>query len=293
MTLLWITITIVIFALLLDRGIEKMYAYKIKPHRNTPEKFEIPFEEIQIPTKDGGSLYGWWIPSSPDAPTLILIHGWSRNVERMMVYIRDLHPRGYNLLTFDARNHGGSTLMTHPATVGTFTEDILDAVDYLSASEKVASSEIGLIGLSIGGGASIAATGQDERIQAAVTVGALSHPIKVMSAQFEERHVPKFIGSFLFSYMRLRYGIDFNKIAPINHIPNAKAEILLIHGENDETIPLDQANDFLAANPEKTQLWVVPEKGHSDCHFHPEFWEKVSVFLDENLPVEQSQRDNA
>ena len=286
MTFLWIIISIVIFALLLDRGIEKMYAYKIKPHRNTPAKFEIPFEEIQIPTKDGGSLYGWWILAKPDAPTLILIHGWGRNVERMMVYISDLHPQGYNLLAFDARNHGSSTLMPHPTTVGTFTEDILDAVSYLRASEKVASSEIGLVGLSIGGGASIAAAGQDERIQAVVTIGALSHPIKVMRAQFEERHIPQFVGSFLFTYMRLRYGLDFNKIAPINHIPNAKAEIFLIHGENDETIPLDQADDFLAANPEKTQLWVVPEKGHSDCHFHPEFWERVNAFLEKSIRSE-------
>ena len=283
MIVFWIIVSIVIVILLLDRGIEKMYAYKVLPHRDTPEKYEIPFEEIQIPTVDGGSLYGWFVPFSPDAPTLILTHGWSRNVQRMMPYIRELHPQGYNLLVFDARNHGSSTLMSHPATVGTFTDDILSANNYLHAGDKVTSSKIGLIGLSIGGGASIAAAGQDGRIQVAVTVGALSHPIKVMSAQFEEKNIPKFVGSFLLGYMRLRYGLDFNKIAPVNHIPNAKAEIFLIHGENDETIPLSQADDFLAANPEKTELWVVPEKGHSDCHFHAAFWEKVRAFLDENF----------
>ena len=287
MTIFWIIISIVILVLLLDRGIEKMYAYKIKPHRNTPEKFEILFEEIQIPAKNEGELYGWWIPSTPDAPTLILVHGWSRNVERMMPYIRELHPQGYNLLVFDARNHGSSTLMGHPATVGTFTDDILSAVNYLRENDNFASSKIGLVGLSIGGGASIAAAGRDEGISIAITVGALSHPIKVMRAQFDEKNIPQFIGSFLFGYMRLRYGLDFNKIAPVNHIPNAKAEILLIHGENDETIPLSQADDFLTANPEKTRLWIVPEKGHSDCHFHTEFWEKVSAFLGEKLPVEK------
>ncbi len=284
MTIFWIVITIVILVLLLDRGIEKMYAYKIKPHRDTPAKYEIPFEEIQIPAIDGGSLYGWFIPSTPDAPTLILIHGWGRNVQRMMAYIRELHPQGYNLLVFDARNHGSSTSAPRP-TVGTFTDDILSAVSYLRESDNFASLRIGLIGLSIGGGASIAAAGQDERIQAVVTVGALSHPIKVMMAQFKERHIPQFIGTFLFGYMRLRYGLDFDKIAPINHIPNAKADIFLIHGENDAVIPLSQADDFLSANPEKTRLWVVPDKGHSDCHFHATFWERVEGFLDDHLPV--------
>ena len=235
MTIFWIIVSIIIFVLLLDRGIEKMYAYAIKPHRDTPAKYEIPFEEIQIPATDDGSLYGWFIPATPDAPTLILTHGWSRNVQRMMPYIRELHPQGYNLLVFDARNHGSSTLMNHPATVGTFTDDILSAMKYLRESDKITSSKIGLVGLSIGGGASIAAAGRDEGISVAITVGALSHPIKVMRAHFDERHIPQFIGSFLFAYMRLRYGLDFNKIAPVNHIPNAKAEIFLIHGENDET----------------------------------------------------------
>ena len=281
MTLLWIIVIIVSLVLLLDRGIEKMYGYESRPHRNTPEKFEIPFEEISIPAVDGGELYGWFIPAKADAPTLILIHGWSRNVERMMPYIRKLHPQGYNLLVFDARNHGSSTPTPRP-TVGTFTDDVLSAVEYLG--EKVTSPEIGLIGLSIGGGASIAASGRDTRIKTAITVGALSSPIKVMTAQFEERHVPQFVGKFLFAFMRLRYGLDFNKIAPSNLAPNAKAEVFLIHGENDETIPLEQAKDLLAANPEKMRLWVVPDKGHSDCHFHPDFWDKVEAFLEETMP---------
>lgn len=284
MTLLWIIVILVSLVLLLERGIEKTYGYESPPHKNTPAKFEIPFEEIRIPAIDGGELYGWFIPTKADAPTLILIHGWSRNVGRMMPYIRKLHPQGYNLLVFDARNHGSSTPTPHPS-VGTFTEDVLSAVDFLG--EKMSSSEIGLVGLSIGGGASIAASGRDARIKVAVTVGALSSPIKVMRAQFAEKHIPQFVGTLLFSFMRLRYGLDFKRIAPINLAPNAKAEIFLIHGENDKTIALEQAKDLLAANPERMRLWVVPEKGHSDCHFHPDFWEKVSAFLAENLPIDK------
>ncbi len=286
MTFFWILIIIVIFSLALDYGIEHIYAYDSPPHRRTPDKFEIPFEEIEIPAADGGSLYGWWMPNSPDAPTLILVHGWSRNLERMMVYIRKLHPLGYNLLAFDARNHGSSTAIKNP-TVGTFTEDVLAALDYALDSKRIFSQKIGLVGLSIGGGASIAAAGQDERIRAAITVGAMSHPIKVMRGQFEKQRVPQFVGTLLFGYMRLRHGLDFEKIAPENHVLNTEAEIMLIHGENDQTIPLEQANDLRAAYPEKTRLWVVPGKGHSDCHYHPKFWEKVGVFLGANLPVER------
>lgn len=280
MTVFWIIVFIVIFVLLLDRGIEKMYGYKSPVHRDTPAKYGVTFEEVKIPAVDGGSLYGWWIPTTPDAPALILTHGWSRNVQRMMPYIRQLHPQGYNLLVFDARNHGSSTPTPRP-TVGTFTDDILSAVNYLRAIKKVA--EIGLIGLSIGGGASIAAAGRDEDIQAVITVGALSHPIKVMRAQFDAKGIPQFVGSLLFAFMRLRYGLNFNKIAPVNLFSRAKAKVLLIHGANDETINLEQANDLLNVRPLDTKLWIVADKGHSDCHFHKDFWGKVEKFLDESF----------
>ncbi len=280
MIFFWIFLFIVLFIFILDFFSKRAYAYEKTPHSKTPAKFDIPFEEAHIPAVDGGQLYGWWVPGKPEAPTLILIHGWSRNVGRMLPYIRHLHPLGYNLLAIDARNHGSSSLLIAP-TVGTFTEDVLAAVDYLA--EKNPSTTLGLIGLSIGGGASIAAAGQDKRIQATVTVGAISHPTELMKTHFAQRHIPGFIVAALFLYMRLRYGIDYEKIAPLNHIPNAEGKILIVHGENDETVPLTQGRALAAANPTSARLWVVPAKGHSDCHFAPDFWEKMDAFLDENL----------
>ena len=99
-------------------------------------------------------------------------------------------------------------------------------------------------------------------------------------------YIVAIIASFLFGYMKLRFGINFEKIAPVNNIPHADAHILLIHGEQDETIPLTQGQALDAAgNAEKSQLWVVPGKGHSDCDSHPQFWEKVGAFLQITLPV--------
>jgi pimeloyl-ACP methyl ester carboxylesterase len=284
MTIFWIIVALVALVLLLERGIDKMYAYESPPHSETPKKYGISFEEWRIPARDGGELYAWFIPALPDAPTLILVHGWSRNAQRMLPYIRKLHRQGYNLLAFDARNHGSSTPTRHPPTVGTFTEDVLAALDELARRKGSFSRGVGLVGLSIGGGASLAAAGRDERIQAVVTVGALSHPITVMRRQFEKKNVPQVVGSFLFGFLRIRYGLDFNEIAPVNLLPRSEAKVLLIHGEQDQTIALSQAKELFAARPENTELWIVPNKGHSDCHFHPEFWERVLAFFAENLP---------
>jgi dipeptidyl aminopeptidase/acylaminoacyl peptidase len=86
--------------------------------------------------------------------------------------------------------------------------------------------------------------------------------------------------------MRFRFRLDFDKIAPVNNIPNAEAEIFIIHGNDDETVPLQQGRALEAAGKkEKTHLWIVPGKGHSDCDTHPQFWEQVSTFLHRTLPI--------
>jgi len=285
MIFLWISIVVIILVFSLNQLIERMYRYEKEKHRNTPEKYQIPFDELRIPASVDAYLYGWWIPASPDAPTLILVHGWGRNLARMMLYIEKLHPMGYNLLAFDARNHGTSSPVKHP-TVATFSEDILAAVDFVAKSGLTSSHSIGVIGLSVGGGAAINAASGDQRIKSVITVGAISHPVEVMNFEFQKRRVPRFVAAILITCMRFRFRLDFDKIAPVNNIPNAEAEIFIIHGDHDETIPLKQSRALEAAGKkEKTHLWIVPGKGHSDCNTHPQFWEEVSAFLLRTLPI--------
>jgi uncharacterized protein len=268
----------------LDALIDRMYAYKIEPHRLTPEKYGISFDEVRIPAADGGALYGWWLASAPAAPTLVLLHGWGRNLARVLPYIQSLHPLGYNLLAFDARNHGSSTPIRHP-TVGTFAQDVVAAIAFLNQRGV---TQIGLVGLSVGGGAVINAAGWQKQIRAVVTVGAISHPVALMKYEFSKRHVPGFLASFLLNYMRRRYGLDFDAIAPLNNIAQAEADFLIVHGENDQVVPLSHGQALAAAGiPGRTRLWAVPEKGHSDCHHHPQFWETVNTFLQKTLPVSQ------
>jgi len=276
-----------ILLFLLDAFIARMYQNTQRSHQSTPDKYGISFEEVHIPVGKNGRLYGWWIPTSQTAPTLILVHGWGRKLSRMLPYIREFHPLGYNLLAFDARNHGSSTPIKTP-TVWTFTQDTCAAADFVTKSRLTSSQIFGAVGLSIGGGAVINAAALDERIRSVVTVGAFSHPIEVMKLGFQEKHIPYIpFGWLLFKYMKLRFSLDFDKIAPVNNIHSTHADILLVHGEQDSTVPLAQGKALLeAGNPETTHLWVVPEKGHSNCQTNPDFWEKTESFLQETLPID-------
>jgi len=286
MTFLGILIGLGVLAFLLDAGLNKMYQNPRTPHQATPEQFGIAFEEVRFPTRNQRTLYGWWIPAkdetsgSKQTPTLVLVHGWGRNVERMLPYIERLHPLGYHLLAFDARHHGSSDPDGH-ASMPKFAEDIRAALDFLEDKLQEQKGAFGVVGLSVGGSAAIYAASQDARIRSVVTVGAFAHPGEVIRTDFRKRGIPAFPLAWLIcKHIELRIGHRLDRIAPVHNIAKSEAHMLLIHGEEDAVIPVEQAKKLhRAADPERVRLWLLPGKGHSDCHLHPEFWRRVGQFL--------------
>jgi len=278
MLLYYILLVLFAISVLLLYLIVRAFKTPVNPHNNIPNDLGKEILEVSFPSIKGKELYAWKVNTSPDFPTLILVHGWGRNVERMIPYMRKLCCRGFNMLAFDARGHGNSHKENH-MTVVKFAEDINSAVEFVVKDENQRNKEIMLIGLSIGGASSILAASRDERIRKVVTVGAFAHPLDVMRKQISDRHIPyiPFIWLF-FRFVKWRTGLDFDAIAPVNNIAKSKADFLLIQGKDDKIVPLEQAHKLKAAMPE-AELWVIPDRGHSNCHLENGFWEKVGDFL--------------
>ena len=291
-----IPLALIIAVLLLDLLVRKAFKFRKAPHASTPESAGVPFQEIRFPTRKGKTLYGWWMPApdgvSVSAPTVILAHGWGRNVERVMRCIEALHQNGFNLLAFDFRGHGSRDADAYPNMMK-FSQDIRAALDYLEGELGVDVSSVGVLGLSVGGAAAIHAASVDSRIQRVVTVGAFAHPIDAMVAEFRKRGVPYFpLVWLIMHYLQLRMNIRFHQIAPVHVIAKAAGRFLLIHGEEDKIVPFDHGVRLERAAVEGTaQLWALPGRGHSDCHMEPGFWDRVETFLEISSPsLRDSQR---
>ena len=290
------TITIVLVLILLyifARFVTaKMWALKQTPHTDTPQKLGLDFEEVRFPTQNDRSLYGWWIPakkSSSSAPTLVLVHGWSRNLGRMLRYVQHLAPLNYNLLAFDARHHGSSDADDH-ASMYKFGQDVQAAVKYVQ-TRSIDSNKIGVIGLSIGGAGSIFASGMDPAIKALVTVGAPAHPVDVMTQEFKKHGVPNFLIWFMLKQVEFKIGAKYETFAPVNNIGQSDAAFYIIHGDQDKVVLPDQAEKLRkAARPENLSSWIIPGKAHSDCHHEPEFWTKLDNFFQTKLVVEENKK---
>ena len=88
----------------------------------------------------------------------------------------------------------------------------------------------------------------------------------------------------IMKHFQFKMGTKFKQVAPINIIKSIKANIFLIHGNNDKVVPVEQGQKLKdAGNPETTNLWIVPGKGHSNCNNHPEFWNKVNSFISSTM----------
>lgn len=249
------------------------------PARRTPADVGVPFNEVRFPTENARKLHGWWIPGGDGRrSTVILVHGWSRNVERMLPYIEMLHPAGYHLLAFDARNHGASDADGH-ASMKKFSEDIRAAVNFLAARSDVDAARIAVLGLSIGGSAAIHAAAHDARIRAVVTVGAFAHPRDAM--------LQMGLGSLLlapampltFRFIEWRVGARLADLAPEKRISRVAGPVLLVHGVNDTVVPIANLDRLLQASNGNAQGWRIAGRGHSDPHLEPGFRERVTAFL--------------
>ncbi len=258
----------------------------IQEHKADPSSVGVDYTEVRIPTKDEKTLFGWWMEKESDEPlpTMIILHGWGRNADRALPYIDILKNEPYHILAFDSRNHGNSDPDSFSSMLK-FAEDIIAAIKWVSAKPEVLKNQLGLIGLSIGGSASLYAAALSPQVKAVATVGAFSHPITVLDAEFSKRHVPRYPFRWAFyRYFELLSHKRIKSIAPINNMGIIEGNVFLIHGTEDKTIPHSEVLRLEKAGVyEKVTRWSVQGYGHSDCHNHPEFQEKLLTFFREYL----------
>ena len=247
------------------------------PHRRDPSLLGLAFETVRIPTAGGKSLHAWWVPAgAAGAPCLVLVHGWGRNVERMLPWIELLHPAGFDLLAFDARHHGSSDEDGY-ASMLKFSEDIRAAVAW--AAGRKGAREVGVLGLSVGGSAAIHAASEEPRIAAVATVGAFADPSDARSTLGRHWWLLAPGLPLAFRLIERRIGFRFRDVAPERVIAKARARFLLIHGTDDVVVPVSNARRLAAAGGSKVRTWIIPGRGHSDPNREPGMAERLATFF--------------
>jgi len=255
-----------------------------------PEKFGLRYERFSFQTKDGLTLRGWFLPSpSGDKRTLLMCHGWGDNKGELLNQTYFLNESaGFNLLYFDFRSHGESD--GEITTIGGLERrDFEAAVSWLQHAKPELCEHLGVFGLSMGAAVAVACLPDHPELRCAVVESPFSDYRGVVRRwTWNNLHLPHFpLIDIAMWILRLRVGdpsIDsFNPVESAAHI--APRPLLVIGGEKDSLMPVDDVTRVFDAAREPKQLWIVPGAYHAKCREAAgmEYETRVAAFFKRNL----------
>ena len=253
-----------------------------------PRDFEpIQGEIVHFRAMDGLSLRGMFLfgTALKRKGTIIFVHEFASDMYSCARYCRPLIAAGYDVFSFDFREHGGSSREDNYTPRQWATEhemaDMFGAIAFVEdwLEERNLPTEIGLFGISRGACCGILATQHYPRIACLVADGAFStdrileHLMKRWAYIFAkvrfvyENHPPAFWQ--LLRYLLLRYSSrKLNCQFPSVHKAlkrMAPRPILFIHGQRDSYLPVEQANLLFDSAKEPKELWIVAGAKHNQA----------------------------
>jgi pimeloyl-ACP methyl ester carboxylesterase len=94
-------------------------------------------------------------------------------------------------------------------------------------------------------------------LRAVVSLSAFAHPREVMERWRLEHHIPcRWVGATILEHVQEVIGERFDHIAPERQLAHIACPVLLVHGEQDRTVPLSDAHR-LRASLRSGELLVV------------------------------------
>ena len=229
-----------------------------------------------VPTRGGGRLELWRIvPAGPVRGTVVMIHGWSRNRDRMVARARHFARQGMITVLFSARDHGRSSRFRFMNAVE-FAEDALAVMDWLG-------HPVILYGHSAGaGGAIIAASRRPEQVALLFLEACYTDSREGLLSLYRWFN-PVFgrvFGPMILNWMNLLYRFQMKAVSPERLAPRLPMPAMVIHGAEDRRFPVAFARRLYQAFPEgRARLLVVPGAGHSGSSEHPQYAGAVADFL--------------
>jgi pimeloyl-ACP methyl ester carboxylesterase len=241
-------------------------------------------QSVHFLTADNRKLAGTYLEANTETRTGVLVYCHEFLSDRFSYrpYIDHLRDLGFDLFTFDFRNHGESEVEPAYAPLHWASDreviDLQAALAYLRTREDRDPAGFGLFGVSRGGTTALLVTASERDVWAVITDGAF--PTRgtmiaymkrwaevFVTSQFLRKIIPHSLyGSFAWLGRRQseRRGC---------HFPNIEAAVkrigprpwLLIHGQRDSYIAPRIAQDLFARAREPKEIWLVPDAKHNRC----------------------------
>lgn len=212
-------------------------------------------QQVTFTNSKGNKLVG--VLSGPItqkiAPVIVMCHGSqsSKNSHSVTDLAEILNKKGVSAFRFDFYGHGGSEGKFENITTAELVDDVLSAIKYLKQNGY---KQIGLMGSSMGGGASILAAGRTKDIY----LLALKSPV----IDFRELYLHRKKNPDNYEG-ELKYGWNRDSINFSGHesLKRLKIPTAIVHGTKDTEVPIQFSKSAVKLNP-LIKLYLVPGADH-------------------------------
>jgi pimeloyl-ACP methyl ester carboxylesterase len=262
--LIWIAVlaaAVLVLPLLLEK---RMIYFPFRTLEVSPGGLGLRHEEARLVTEDGVAIHGWLLPVEGSRFTVLMAHGNAGNISHRLDRVLLMHARlKTDVFLFDYRGYGRSE--GSPDEEGTY-RDARAAYRYLVTDRGVDPGRLVLFGESLG-----AAVALQLALESPCRALVLESPFASIAAM--ARTVIPFwpFGALL----RTRYD-------NVGKVGRLKVPLLVLHGEDDRTVPFAQGRRVFEAAPEPKRFFAIPAAGHNDTYLTggAAYWAVWKDFLD-------------
>lgn len=228
----------------------------------TPDQVGLNYEEVFFTTEDGLQLHGWFLPGRGDV-TWLWFHGNGGNISHRIEELALFHQRlGVNQFIFDYRGYGRSD--GRASEQGTY-RDSRAALEYLRNRPDVDQGKIVYFGRSLG--SAVAAELAANRAPLGMVLVSPFASIRDM-ARISFPNLPF-------------HWLVRNKYNSLAQIKGCQCPVLILHGAQDDLVPLSQGMKLFEAANSPKRFQVLPEAGHNDTYYKggAAYWDTLAEFL--------------
>ncbi len=244
--------------------IENFFKNAKIPPSMTPAHHGLAYQDVEI--KSYGRLLKGWILGEGEEK-VVLVHGWGANREVFLPLMRFLAPH-FALLAFDASNHGESSPYW-PVSIKVFWEDIGAALDFLGG-------EAYLVGHSMGGASSIIAANTYSRVKKVAALAPFASTEEITERMMGV--LPSSLRKRVMKRIEREVGFSLKEFSPLNYMCRRKIPHLLVHGEEDETVPVEDSIRLKEVCPGAETLFL-PGEDHKSILASETVLRRVEEFL--------------
>jgi alpha-beta hydrolase superfamily lysophospholipase len=252
-------------------------------NRRTPADSGVTYERHVFRGGGGVALEAWLVPRPDAHGTVVLFHGHAASKDSQLREAKAFHGMGSDALLVDFYGSGGSA--GNGTSIG--YHEALDVTQpFVYAQHLPRPGPVLLFGTSMGAAAILKAVAADDLRPAGLI---LECPFDSLIGTVRHRFVSRGLPSFLLADVLVFWGgveEGFNgfRYRPVDAAARVRVPTLLMNGDQDEWVRVDEARAIFDALQGPKRLQVFAGVGHDSCLRHrPEEWkDAVAGFLAEH-----------